>query len=382
MEAGFACSKSKLVQNGLLHLRPFNINTTSNLDLSTIYMIPASEAPTEKRTLLAGDILFNNTNSVDLVGKAAIVESSLSAGFSNHLTRIRVDRNRCEPSFVCFQLNHLWRNGFFQERATQWVSQAAFNATALIGLPIPLAPLDEQRRIVDLLERAAGIRRLREQALAKARAIVPALFLDMFGDFDSGSGLPISPLENVAGIGSGITKGRKLNGRPVEDTPYLRVANVQDGFLNLTEIKTIPATNEDRIRYRLQPGDLVMTEGGDPDKLGRAAIWGGEVADCLHQNHVFRVRPSRKIVLPDYLAAVIGSSYGKAYFLRVAKRTTGIASINRTQLGAFPVPVPPLNLQNAFAARLADLRSIIAQQERSLAAARELERSLMARLLG
>ena len=145
----------------------------------------------------------------------------------------------------------------------------------LLRHEVALPALDEQRRIVDLLERAAGIRRLREQALAKSRAIVPALFLDMFGDFASGSRLPIRPLEDVAAIGSGITKGRKLNGRAVEATPYLRVANVQDGFLNLTEIKTIPATNEDRIRYRLQPGDLVMTEGGDPDKLGRAAIWAG-----------------------------------------------------------------------------------------------------------
>ena len=105
---------------------------------------------------------------------------------------------------------------------------------------VPLPPLDEQRRIVDLLERAAGIRRLREQALAKARAIVPALFLDMFGDLLGGSvRYPLMPLEEAAGIGSGITKGRKLNGEAVEETPYLRVANVQDGFLDLSEIKML-----------------------------------------------------------------------------------------------------------------------------------------------
>ena len=125
-----------------------------------------------------------------------------------------------------------------------------------------------------------------------------------------------------------------------------------------------------------------MTEGGDTDKLGRAVIWAGEVPVCLHQNHVFRVRPKRGVVISDYLATVVGSTYGKSYFLRVAKRTTGIASINRTQLGAFPVPIAPLPMQQAFADRLADLRSIIAQQKCALAGARELERSLMARLLG
>jgi len=124
-----------------------------------------------------------------------------------------------------------------------------------------------------------------------------------------------------------------------------------------------------------------MTEGGDPDKLGRAAIWSGEVPECLHQNHLFRVRPNREVVLPEYLARVVGSAYGKSYFLRVAKQTTGIASVNRTQLGAFPVPVAPLEQQHAFVERLTDLRSIIAQQERALATARGLEHSLMARLL-
>lgn len=335
----------------------------------------------QERWLRSGDIVLLNSahNASHVASKLAkISDTAANALPVGEWSVFRARQEAINADYLYFVL----RSSNSRKRLREAARGLHLYPKDIANLHIPLPPLDEQRRIVELLERAAGIRRLREQALAKARAIVPALFLDMFGDFDSGSGLPISPLENVAGIGSGITKGRKLNGRPVEDTPYLRVANVQDGFLNLTEIKTIPATNEDRIRYRLQPGDLVMTEGGDPDKLGRAAIWGGEVTDCLHQNHVFRVRPSRKIVLPDYLAAVIGSSYGKAYFLRVAKRTTGIASINRTQLGAFPVPVPPLNLQNAFAARLADLRSIIAQQQRSLAAARELERSLMARLLG
>ena len=142
------------------------------------------------------------------------------------------------------------------------------------------------------------------------------------------------PLEDAAEIGSGLTKGRKQVNGTFENVPYMRVANVQDGFLDLSEIKTIPANAAERQRYALRVGDLLMTEGGDPDKLGRAALWRGEVQGCLHQNHVFRVRAKCTTFLPQYLAAVMGSSYGKAYFLKVAKRTTGIASINRTQLGA------------------------------------------------
>ena len=196
----------------------------------------------------------------------------------------------------------------------------------------PLPPLPEQRRIVGLLDRAAEIRRRAEAARAKARAIIPALFLDTFGDpATNPNGWPMRLLDEVADIGSGLTKGRKLNGQATAFVPYLRVANVQDGYLDLSEIKMIEATPSDLAKCALLPGDLLMTEGGDPDKLGRCAMWHGEIKGCLHQNHIFRVRVEHEL-LPGYAAAYIQSTAGKSYFLRVAKRTTGIASINKTQL--------------------------------------------------
>lgn len=213
---------------------------------------------------------------------------------------------------------------------------------------IPLLPLEEQRRIVGLLDRAAEIRRRADAACAKARAIIPALFLDMFGDPATNSkGWPVKSLAELADIGSGLTKGRNLNGSPTLPTPYLRVANVQADHLDLSEVKLIDATVDDRQRCRLEVGDLLMTEGGDIDKLGRCAMWRGEVDFCLHQNHVFRVRLG-KSVIPNYARAFMQSGAARGYFLRVAKRTTGIASINKTQLGQLPVWVPPLSLQTAF----------------------------------
>jgi len=212
-----------------------------------------------------------------------------------------------------------------------------------------LPPLEEQRRIAGLLDRAAEIRRRADAARAKARAIIPTLFLDMFGDpATNPKGWPVEPLADLADIGSGLTKGRKLNGTPTMPTPYLRVANVQADRLDLSEIKLIDATDDDRQRCRLAVGDLLMTEGGDIDKLGRCAMWRGEVDLCLHQNHVFRVRVGKSI-LPDYARAFMQSDAARSYFLRVAKRTTGIASINKSQLGQLPVWVPPLRLQATFA---------------------------------
>jgi type I restriction enzyme S subunit len=128
----------------------------------------------------------------------------------------------------------------------------------------------------------------------------------------------------------------------------LRVANVQADRLDLSEVKVIEATEDDRMRCRLEVGDLLMTEGGDLEKLGRCAMWLGAIDLCLHQNHVFRVR-MKPNVLPDYARAFMQCEAARNYFLRVAKRTTGIASINKMQLGRLPVWVPRLQLQTAFA---------------------------------
>lgn len=233
----------------------------------------------------------------------------------------------------------------------------------LFSLTIPLPPLPEQRRLVDILSRAEGIVRLRREAQKKVQELIPALFPDMFGDpATNPKGWPIMPLLDVAEIISGVTKGRKLNFDESISLPYIRVANVQDGHLNLAEIKYIAVRPNEIEKYHLEPGDLLMTEGGDSDKLGRAALWNGEIEHCLHQNHIFKVRANRKLVFPEYLRALTGSEYGKRYFLQVAKRTTGIASINKTQLGGFPVVVPPLIQQIEFSDCVIQARSIQSQQ--------------------
>ncbi len=230
--------------------------------------------------------------------------------------------------------------------------------------------LPEQRRIVDILSRAEGIVRLRREAEKKAAELIPALFIEMFGDPERNENAwPVEALENVARIISGVTKGRRIEGADMVELPYMRVANVKDGHLDLSEVKTIAVRPTEIDKYRLQIGDLLLTEGGDPDKLGRGALWAGEIETCLHQNHVFKVRADADSVLPEYLAELTASAYGKAYFFRVAKKTTGIASINRTQLGQFPVPLPPLPRQRQFVQRVEAIRALQAQQAAATAKA-------------
>jgi hypothetical protein len=156
------------------------------------------------------------------------------------------------------------------------------------------------------------------------------------------------PLHEVAEIRTGLAKGRTDFKDPIE-LPYLRVANVQDGHLDLTEIKTILIERDQVNRYSLKVGDILMTEGGDFDKLGRGDVWHGQLPVCLHQNHVFAVRPNTDQLDSTFLAALAASEYGRNYFLGCAKRSTNLASINTTQLKAFPVLMPRLDEQRRIA---------------------------------
>ena len=188
------------------------------------------------------------------------------------------------------------------------------------------------------------------------------------------------PLHEIAEVRTGLAKGKNGQRDPVE-LPYLRVANVQDGHLDLTEIKTITVERGQIERYSLQYGDLLMTEGGDFDKLGRGDVWKNQIVPCLHQNHIFAVRPQLDRANPFYLAALAASHYGRTYFLSCAKRSTNLASINSSQLKAFPVLVPPLLEQQCIATVLNAWNEAISTTEKLLANSRKQKQALMQQLL-
>lgn len=218
--------------------------------------------------------------------------------------------------------------------------------------PVALPPLDEQKRIAAILDKADALRAKRRHAITLLDSLTQSIFLEMFGDLTTGTRKwPTLPLWEVAEVGSGITKGRKLTSTEAVEVPYLAVANVQDKALNLTTVKTIEVTRSEIERYRLETNDLLLTEGGDPDKLGRGTLWRGELPLAIHQNHIFRVRFVSPQIEPLYANWLIGSAYGKSFFLKSAKQTTGIASINKSQLSDFPIILPPLDLQRAFVKR-------------------------------
>lgn len=162
-------------------------------------------------------------------------------------------------------------------------------------------------------------------------------------------------LAQVADIKGGLAKGKKRRpDQSVRLVPYLRVANVQRGYLDLSQMKHIEATEEEIAELRLLDGDILFNEGGDRDKLGRGWIWSGALDECIHQNHVFRARPISSELMPKLLS-MYGNTYGQAYFIGEGKQTTNLASVSLSKLSALPVPLIPVNEQRHIVAKIDSL---------------------------
>jgi type I restriction enzyme, S subunit len=175
-------------------------------------------------------------------------------------------------------------------------------------------------------------------------------------------------LDAVAEVEGGITKDKnRLRTSTMREVPYLRVANVQEGHLDLSEMKTILAEEEEIQSLRLQPGDILFTEGGDRDKLGRGWVWNSELAECIHQNHIFRARPNLDAIEPKFVS-IHGNVFGRVWFTRTGKQTTNLASINKGVLRRFPIRLPPLDEQRQIVAAVEERLSVVAAAEAQIEA--------------
>jgi type I restriction enzyme S subunit len=287
-----------------------------------------------------------------------------------------------DRSFLCWLLRQEETiRAVMQEKTGTRMPRADMNV--LLSQQVLLPPLPEQRRIAAILnEQMAAVEKARAAAKAQLEAAeaLPAAYLRACFD-PARSSWPKTPLGSIAEICSGVTLGRRIRGEPVRPVPYLRVANVKDGHLDLSDVKQTAASEEEISRLRLREGDVLFTEGGDPDKLGRGTFWQGQIEPCIHQNHIFRARFDLREFSPDFLAFQFGSDYGKTYFLKHAKQTTGIATINQKVLSQFPLMMPSLAEQQRIAdavnEELANVRRCRSDLDVQLAAIEALPRALM-----
>jgi type I restriction enzyme S subunit len=296
-------------------------------------------------------------------------------------------------------------NSGFLYRRSQGSTFAAISSSDLRNVPIPDIPLNRQKKIAAILTSIDTAIETTEALIEKYLQIKAGLMHDLFtrGVLPNGqlrppreqaselyqetaigwipAGWRVENLGRMAKIVSGVTLGAKEGPSDTIDAPYLRVANVQDGYLDLNEIKTVRISRKTLEYLRLQVGDVLMNEGGDFDKLGRGAVWDGEIEDCVHQNHVFRVRADASVLLPHYLAFYSESSFGKRYFLLSSKQSTNLASINSTQLNAYPIASPCLQEQQAIVQRLDKMNRRIESMKAECSKLRNQKLGLMQDLL-
>ena len=285
------------------------------------------------------------------LGKVAITEKEM---YSNEAIMAFIDKGveKISPEY----LYYLLRAKDWSKETNKAVMGATLNKATLSTIKIQLHEYDNQLEIVNMLNRVSSSIDFRKQQLTKLDELIKARFVEVFGDMLLNSlEWPEKSLESLADIVSGITKGRKTTETELIEVPYMAVSNVKSGYIDWTTVKTILATKQEIEQYRLMPDDILMTEGGDPDKVGRGAIIKNPLKDSIHQNHIFRVRLDKSELLPAYFAEYLQHQKAKRYFLGCAKQTTGIASINMRQLRALPVLIPPLPLQNQFAAFVAEV---------------------------
>jgi type I restriction enzyme S subunit len=398
------------------HMRPYlRVANVYEDRINTRDVHRMNFTPTEFATyaLRPGDILLNEGQSLELVGRAAMYRGEVpGACFQNTLIRFRC-KPGIHPSFALLQFRWFLHTQRFQKISKWTTSIAHLGVTRFVAMDFSVPPAREQVRIAEEVEKQftrlsaavaafekvkANLKRYRASVLKAAceGRLVPteaelarregrsfesgeALLRRVLGDRaeeppGSAARRPASPpplpngwtshqLRGLAEIKGGLTKGQvRPPGTKLKAVPYLRVANVQRGYLDLAEMKQIDATEGEVAALRLQPGDVLFNEGGDRDKLGRGWVWNGELPTCIHQNHVFRARLRSTEINPRFVSWY-GNAIGQKYFMEQGKQTTNLASINLTKLGSLPVPLPPA----------AEQRRIVEEVERRLSVVDELE---------
>ncbi len=385
-------------------LRSNNIRF-GRLDYDDIQIVP-KRLVTETQLMRDGDIAVCMSNgSKSLVGKAAAFfgggAGKITVGAFCSIFRPEVG---CVPEFV----RQLFQSGEYRKNLDLALAGSAINNLRNrdledFGCDVP--PECEQRKIAVILGTIDTAIHETEAMIAKLKAVKQGLLHDLLTRGIDANGelrrpqaeaphlykssslgwIPcewtVRRLDACASVAGGVTLGRDLAGPSSIELPYLRVANVQDGYFDLASVKQVRILTDEIERYKLMDGDVLMNEGGDYDKLGRGAVWRSQIEPCLHQNHVFRVRCDSSCLDADFLAFYTASSGGKRFFLLSSKQSTNLASINLTQLKAFPIPCPELDEQQKIVAAVRSSERQAESEELQLSSLRELKSGLMDDLL-
>ena len=348
-----------------------------------------------------GDVLFAKITPCMENGKGAFV-GKLPTRYAFGSTEFHVLRpsREVDGQFLYYATFNPVFRAYAAENMTGAAGQKRVSSRFLKDTRLFLPPLPEQQRIAAYLDAScaaidAAVAAKRRQletldALCKTiiqrsvtRGISARVPLESTGNAwmeQIPRGWKLVCLKRIAEIQGGLTLGKQYEG-PLIERPYLRVGNVQDGHLDLDDVSVIELPASIAATVELRPDDVLMTEGGDLDKLGRGYLWKGEIPGCLHQNHIFAVRCFLHKLKPMFLTYVTAAKYGRDYFEATGKKTTNLACTNATKVGEFPIPLPPLTEQEAICVhldeKLCELKRIVTGIETQIATLTAYRKSLI-----
>lgn len=322
----------------------------------------ATEAEIKRFGLRVGDVIITK-DSEDRhdIGVPAYVRNTaddLVCGY--HLTILRAFKKKCRSDFLFWALQSKGVQEAFAVAASG-ITRYGLGQEGIKGLSLHLPDLATQKQIADFLDtETARIGALIEKKRQVLAAVVDARFSTISRAVSVGlnadaplveTGSPYLPkipatwqiwrLKHLARVRGGLTLGRTVpDDIGLTSAPYLRVANVQAGWIDLSDVAEVDVTKAEIKRFSLRRGDVLMNEGGDNDKLGRGAVWHAPFEPCLNQNHVFCVRPN-DLRYSDWISMTTNARYARDFFYLHSNQSTNLASISKTNVEKLPIAMPP-----------------------------------------
>ena len=334
-------------------------NVQSEVDLSDVWGVPESFVRRPEQMLGCGDILISSANSWNLVGKCCwIARLPWRASFGGFVSVLRADAKRVEPRFLYRWFSSGRIQATLRSFGRQTTNISNLNFERCLGLPLPLPPLPEQRRIAAILDKADELRAKRRAALAQLDGLAQSVFVEMFGDLAS-----TPTLWRVEQLGECVSEFRYGTSirSAAEGKPALRIPNVINGSLDITDLKCVPVSDVEFERLRLADGDILFVRtNGNPDFVGRCAVFqrqavfdsGFPPTEFVFASYLIRARLNADSLTPTFLREFMTSPAGRQALRSRSKTSAGQFNINTEGLASVPVPVPPLALQHEYGRRL------------------------------
>jgi type I restriction enzyme, S subunit len=370
--------------NGDLDVRVIRVTELKGfgrLEPSTAALRSITRKQFESRQLRPGDLLLEKSGGGPRtpVGRVGLVthvaESSVCANFM-HL--LRPDQSQVVPKFL-----HLYLNYFHLRGGTSSLQVASTNirnikASEYLTIRVPVPSLGEQQRIVNILEDHLSRLDVGQPGLQLALKRLASYEQAALANCRDGVSTPLS---DVAVMQGGIQKQPRRVPRD-NAYPFLRVANVTKDGLALDEVHKIELFGDELEKLRIRRGDLLVVEGnGSQSQIGRAAMWDGSIPDCVHQNHLIRVRPTGAL-WPEYLEGVWNSPQNRQQLMDLASSSSGLYTLSVSKLRSLSIPVPSIERQEQIVRALAEVRQrralLTHELDRALGRALRLRRSLLA----